>query len=188
MSPHPLYCPTVFFPTTPFFLFLGLEVYAILGWTLMVHRFWLRRMKWKVEIANSAFQAKDLCCVVRHNITAAVGTETLSNCGRAGRDTDLVTMRSGVVLLFPNWPFTWGAWAMSSPPSCPIVGRSKEHSRQNSQKLGGQISLFLLVKVTKTSYTWPIVNFGIYLDKKQRYQNWPYLGNWEKWLYCDVWC
>lgn len=33
---------------------------------------------------------------------------------------------------------------MSSPPSCPIVLRSKEHSRQNSQKLGGQISLFYL--------------------------------------------
>ena len=102
------------------------------------HSAWFQNcVKWKVE--NSSFEADILCCIVRHNITAAV-TETLSNCGSRGH----TQTRAGVVLLFSNWPFTWGAWAMSSPPNCPIALRSKEHSRQNSQKLGGQISLFYL--------------------------------------------
>ena len=54
---------------------------------------------------------------------------------------------------------------MSSPPSCPIVPRSKEHSRQNSQKLGGQISLFYLFlskfKCSQKRYTWSTIDFAL---------------------------
>ena len=106
-------------------------IYKLNEWLFSVGIFFrFGKVNWKEEISN-------LVRVALWSITAGPRLGLIVPTRAQTRAS-----RRGVVLLFPNWPFTWGAWAMSSPPSCPIVLCSKEHSRQNSQKPGGQISLF----------------------------------------------